>query len=109
MTVGVKFRRMPNSLNDDRDGHVRAGALRHRNRELAAGEEAGFLAALGDEVRLREALKEPLRLHRANHQPEVELLAQQEEVQEVAEGELALRARHRRRRTRCWPSTTPGP
>ncbi len=44
----------------DRDRQVRAGALRDRHGKLAAGEEAGFLAALGDEVRLGQALELPL-------------------------------------------------
>ena len=51
-------------LELDRDADVRARALRDRNRELAAGEEAGFLAALGHEVRLGEALEQPARLQR---------------------------------------------
>ena len=75
----------------DGDRHVAAAALRDRHRELAAGEEAGFLAALGDEVRLGEALEQALRLQRLDHGAEVVLLVEEEQVQEVAERELAGR------------------
>ena len=61
--VGVKFSRMPNSLNMTVT-RCRVAALHDRNRELAAGEEAGFLAVVGDEVRLGEAL-EAARVFRA--------------------------------------------
>ena len=42
-------------LEHDRDRA--GGALDDRNRELAAGQEAGFLAVVGDQVRLGEALE----------------------------------------------------
>ena len=77
-------------LELDGDG-VAAAPLRHRNREFAAGEEARFLAALGDQVRLGQALEQPAIRQRLDHHAEVEFLAEQEHVQEVAERELALR------------------
>ena len=56
----MKFRRTPNSLNWTEIATLAPRALRDRNRELAAGQEAGFLAALGDQVRLGQALEHPL-------------------------------------------------
>ena len=53
--VGLKFSRMPNSLNTTVTAPV--AALDDRHRELAAGQEAGLLAVVGDQVRLGEALK----------------------------------------------------
>ena len=50
-------------LEDDRHG-VRRAALRNGNRELAAGEEAGFLAVVGNQVRLGQALEPALGLER---------------------------------------------
>ena len=53
--VGVKFSRTPNSLNET---VTAAGcALDDGNRKLAAGQEAGLLAVVGDQVRLGEALE----------------------------------------------------
>ena len=54
--VGVKVRRMPNSLYCTR--HLADVAADHRNRNFAAGEEAGLLAVVGDQVRLGQALEE---------------------------------------------------
>ena len=39
------------------DRHGAGAALRNRNRELTAGEEAGFLAVVGNQVRLGQALE----------------------------------------------------
>ena len=108
LTVGVKFRRTPNSLNWTDTADVGARALRDGNRELAAGEEAGFLAAFGHQVRLGQALEQPAVLHRLDHHAQVVLLAEEEQVQEVAELELALGRRDAPPRNRCWPSSTPG-
>ena len=57
-TVGVKLSRTPYSLK----WIVKRAELplRHRIRELAAGEEAGFLAVHRDQVRLGEALEDAL-------------------------------------------------
>src|SRR5262249_1702660 len=77
-------------LEHDRDAQLVARALRDRQREFAAGEEAGFLAALGDEVRLGEALEETAGLQRSNRGAEVVLLAEEEQIQEVADAELAF-------------------
>ena len=57
---------------------------------LAAGEEARFLAALGDQVRLGEALEQAAGLQRLDDRAEVVLRVEEEQVQEVAERELAL-------------------
>ena len=65
MTVGVKFKRTPNSLNYDRDADVRTRALRDRNREFATGQEACLFAAFGDEIRLGQTLEQAARLQRA--------------------------------------------
>ena len=76
------------------DGRAAAGALRDRNREFAAGQEAGFFAAFGDQVRFGKALEEPLRLHGALiATPRSYFVVEQEQVQEVAERELAGRRR----------------
>ena len=64
--------------------------LHDRNRELAAGEEAGFLAVDRDEVRFGQALEQPLVLQRLNDGAEAGLVVEDEEVQEVAEHQAAL-------------------
>ena len=51
-------------LEHDADGHVGARPCAIGNRKLAAGEEARFLAAFGDEVRLGQALEQALGLQR---------------------------------------------
>ena len=56
-------------LELDRHADVGAGALGHRNRELAAGQEARFLAAFGHEIRLGEALEEASVLQRRTSSP----------------------------------------
>src|SRR5207247_3044965 len=65
--------------------------LRDRDWELAAGEKASFLPALSNQVRLGEALKQPFRLEGLHHHAEVVLLAEEEEVQKIAEREFACR------------------
>ena len=84
-TVGVKLRRMPNSLNVmvTRVG-ARAG-LHDRIGILAAGEEAGFLAVGRDQVRLGQALEEALVLQRLDRAAEAFLGVEDEQVEEVAE------------------------
>ena len=75
LTIGVKFRRMPNSLYMHADARAlppEPCAIGIGN--LAAGEEARFLAALGDEVRLGEALEQALGLQRLDHRADVVLL-----------------------------------
>src|SRR5207245_11497 len=57
--------------------------------------ETRFFAALGHEIRLREALEEPASLEDANHRAEVVFLAEEEQIQEVAERELARSTRDR--------------
>ena len=69
-TVGVKFRRTPNSLNSI-VMRVAAARLGDGNRELAAGEEAGFLAAFGNQVRLGQALEQAARLQRLDQHAQV--------------------------------------
>ena len=44
----------------EHDGDRARDALDDRHRELAAGEEAGFLAVVGDQVRLGQALEVPV-------------------------------------------------
>src|SRR4029078_9648947 len=76
------------------DSHRRSAGARlgDRNGKLAAGEEAGFLAALGNQIRLGQALEQAFRLQRANRDAQIVFLVEQEEVQEIAERELARRA-----------------
>src|SRR5687767_2009654 len=83
-------------LELDRDRGGAAGAVRDRIRILAAGEEAGFLAVLCHEVRFGQALKEAFAREGANHCANVVSLAEQEQVQEVTERELAGRFGDRR-------------
>ena len=68
--VGVKLSRMPNSLKitvtDQR-------SLHDWHRELAAGEEAGFLAVVGNQVRLSQALESAARLQRPEHTADASL------------------------------------
>ena len=87
--VGVNVSLMPNSLYIDRHGAVRAGALDDRNRNLAAGQKARFLAVVGDQVRLGEALEEALRLQRLDERAEAFLVIEEEQVQEIAEDQSA--------------------
>ena len=75
----------------DRNGHVRAGSLGDRHRKFSAGEEARLFAALGDEIRFREALELPLGLQRLDHGPELVLRVEEKQVEEVAEHQLRLR------------------
>ena len=62
--------------------------------ELAAGEEAGFLAVARDQVRLRQALEQALVLQRAHDAAEAFLGVEHEEVQEVAEDEACRPRSH---------------
>ena len=87
-TVGVKVRRTPNSLNTIVT-ELLLPPCDDRIRILAAGEEAGFLAVGGDQVRLGQALEQPLRLERLHHRADVVLGVEQEHVQEVAERQAA--------------------
>ena len=52
--VGLKFSLTPNSLNMIVTVLSRAAALHDRYRELAAGEKAGLLAVVGNQVRFGE-------------------------------------------------------
>ena len=54
--VGLNVQPHAELLELDRDG-VAVAALDDRHRELAAGEEAGLLAVVGDQVRLGQALE----------------------------------------------------
>ena len=65
--------------------------LHDRNRELAAGEEAGFLAVDRDQVRFGQALEEPFALQRADGGAEAVLAAEDEQVQKVAEDQALVR------------------
>ena len=86
--VGLKVRRMPNSLNTT--GDRARGALHDRDRELAAGQEARFLAVVGDQVRFGEALEPAGRLQRLEHAADAVLAIEEEQVQEVAEHQPCL-------------------
>src|SRR4029450_4217588 len=79
----------------DGDAQVVAGALRHRDRELAARQEARLFAALRDEVRLGEALEQAAVLQRPDRGAKVVLLAEEEQVQEIGDAELAFGRRRR--------------
>ena len=65
MRCPVHFRREVQAdaelLEDDADADVGARSLRNRHGNLAAGKEAGFLAAFGHQVGLGEALEETAR------------------------------------------------
>ena len=80
---------MPNSLYTTVTScSLGAAALDDRNRNLAAGEEAGFLAVVGDQVRLGEALEEPARLQRLDDGADALLALEEEQVQEIAEDQV---------------------
>ena len=64
--------------------------LNDRIRILAAGEEAGFLAVFRDQVRLGEALEQALVLQRLDGAADVVLRVEEEQVEEVAEHQLAV-------------------
>src|SRR5215208_6461623 len=99
-TVAVDRRREVQAdtefLELDGDGEVGTGPLRDGNRKLTTGEEARFLATLRNQVRLGKALEQAALLHRTDQYADVVLLAEEEQVQEVAEIDLARCARHRR-------------
>ena len=75
-------------LEDDRDRA--GGALHDRHRELAAREEARFLAVVGDQVRLGKRLEEALLLERLDDGAEAFLAVEEEEVQKIAEEQAAV-------------------
>ena len=79
-------------LEDHADGEIGAAALCHGNRELAASQEAGFLAAFGDEIRFGQALKQPLVLQRLDGDAELILDVEQKQVEKVAEHQLVALA-----------------
>ena len=60
--VGLKFSRMPNSLNTIVTEPV--CALHDRHRELSARQEAGFLPVVGNQVGFGQALEPAARLER---------------------------------------------
>ena len=101
MMVGVKLETDAELLEHDRHADVRTRALCDRNREFATGQEACFLAALRDEIRLGQTLEQAARLQRADQQAEVVLLAEHEQVEEVAETELSAGGRHIRAEVRA--------
>ena len=59
--------------------------LHDRERELAAGEETGFLAVHRNQIRLGENLQKILRLERLDHRAEVDVGTEQEQVQDVVD------------------------
>ena len=71
-----------------------------RHRELAARQEAGFLAVVGDQVRLGQALEQALLLQRADDHADAFALREEEQVQEIAQTSWC------RRRSRA-PKTAP--
>src|SRR5215208_4149631 len=75
-----------------RNPAVTVSTLPDGDRELAAREKTGLLAALCDEVWLRQALKQAALLQRLDHELQVVPLAEEKQIQEVAEAELAGRA-----------------
>ena len=93
-------------LVGDRDRQVGARSLRDRHRELAAGEEARFLAALGDQVRLGEALELPFGLQRLDHRAELVLGVEEKQVEEVAEDQLPGCSDRSCRRSERWCSSS---
>src|SRR6185503_6382387 len=81
----------PNAVFLEHDGHADVGArsLRDRDWELATSQEARFLPAFRDQIRLGEALEQATRLESTDQDAQVVLLTQDEQVQEVGERELA--------------------
>ena len=69
LIVGRKSETNAKFLELHRDADVGTRALRDRNGELAAREEARFLAAFGYEVRFGETLEQALALKSTNEQP----------------------------------------
>src|SRR5207342_1868123 len=72
-------------LEDDRHGVVARAALHDWNRELTTGEEAGFLAVVGNEVRLGQTLEPATLFERLDDAPDAFLLVEEEQIQEIAE------------------------
>src|SRR5579864_4989863 len=78
-------------LEHHSDGDGAAGAwLRDGDWDLATGEEAGLFPALGYQVRLGETLEQPTLLQRLHERPDIVLGIEEEEVQEIAEDQLAV-------------------
>src|SRR4029453_10095129 len=69
-------------------------SLDDRNRNFTASQEARVLTVIRDQVRLGEALEQAFVLKRADRDAKIELFIQNEDVQQVAQGELAFSARH---------------
>ena len=75
------------------DGHLAREARDQRDRNLAAGQEAGLLAVVGNQVRLGEALEESAALQRLQHAADALARDEEEDVQEVGEHESPLSPR----------------
>ena len=77
-------------LEHDRHGVGAVARLHHRVGILAAGEEARLLAVRRNQVRLGEALEQPLGLQRMHDAAETFLRVEDEQVEEVAEHQPLL-------------------
>ena len=84
-------------LENDRDRRGETAARDDGNRELPAGEKAGFLAVIGNQVRLGETLKIALLLQCLEQPADVLLGVEQEQVQKVAEHQALVGVEDRRR------------
>ncbi len=67
-----------------------AAALHHGVGILAAGQEAGFLAVFGNQVRFGQALEQPLVLQRLDDAADAVLRVEEEQIQQVAEDDPSL-------------------
>ena len=80
-----------------RDGDGAGQPLRNRHRDFAAGEKARLLTVVRNQRRLGEALKVPAGLQRLDDGADVVLRVEHEQVQEIAERQLAFLLTRRRR------------
>ena len=95
LTVGVKFRRMPNSLNMTLMAMLAPEPCAIGNRETRRRRGSWLPCRSRPRGSARPGSGRALGLQRLDHGAEVVLLVEEEEVQEVAERELALGARDR--------------
>ena len=73
-------------LEGDRHGRESGAWLHDRKRELAAGEEARFLAVYCDQIGLGKNLQEVLGLKRLDDGAEIDVRTKHEQVEDVVDG-----------------------
>ena len=81
-------------LERDGDGGESRAGLHDGEGKLTTGEEAGFLAVDRDQIGLGQNLQQILGLQRFDHGAEVNVGAEQEQVQNIADGFVGCKWPH---------------